>query len=83
VVLLMAAIAYYILSQALIRHGRDSALARAVGSDFKGKISIVFYVAAISVAFWNRWLSLGIYVLVAVMWLIPDRRIEKTLSEPK
>jgi uncharacterized membrane protein len=84
VVLLMAAIAYSILSQALIRHhGKDSALARAVGGDFKGKISIVFYVTAISVAFWNRWLALGIYVLVAVMWLIPDRRIEKTLAEPK
>jgi uncharacterized membrane protein len=81
-VLLMSGIAYYILSQALIHHhGQDSALAKAVGSDFKGKISIAFYAAAIGFAFWNRWISLGIYVLVAVMWLIPDRRIEKTLSD--
>jgi uncharacterized membrane protein len=84
VVLLMSGIAYYILSQALIRHhGHESALAKAVGKDFKGKISIAFYVAAIGLAFWNRWIALGIYVLVAVMWLIPDRRIEKTLSEPR
>jgi uncharacterized membrane protein len=84
VVLLMAAIAYYILSRALIQHhGRDSALAIAVGNDFKGRISIVFYVAAIAFSFWNRWVALGIYVLVAVMWLIPDRRIEKTLSESR
>ena len=84
VVMLMAAIAYYILSRALIRHdGNDSALAKAVGSDFKGKISIVFWAAAIGLSFWNRWMALGIYVLVAVMWLIPDRRIEKTLAEPR
>jgi len=84
VVLLMAAIAYYILSRALIRcHGQDSVLATAVGSDFKGRISIVFYVVAIVVSFWNRWAALGIYVFVAVMWLIPDRRIEKTLSESR
>jgi TMEM175 potassium channel family protein len=84
IVLLMAAIAYYILSRALIRHhGHDSALAKAVGGDFKGRISIVLYVAAIGLAFWNRWAALGIYVLVAVMWLVPDRRIEKTLAEPR
>jgi TMEM175 potassium channel family protein len=84
VVLLMSGIAYYILSQALIRyHGQESALAKAVGSDFKGRISIVLYAAAIGFAFWNRWAALGIYVLVAVMWLIPDRRIEKALAEPR
>ena len=84
VVLLMAAIAYYILSRGLIRHhGQDSALATAVGSDFKGRISIVFYVAAIGLSFWNRWVALSIYVLVVAMWLIPDRRIEKTLSESR
>jgi uncharacterized membrane protein len=82
-VMLMAAIAYNILSQALIRlHGRHSALAVAVGNDFKGKISVVLWAAAIGLAFWSRWMALAIYVLVAVMWLIPDRRIEKTLSEP-
>ena len=84
VVMLMAAIAYYILSRALIRHdGNDSALAKAVGSDFKGKVSIVFWAAAIGLSFLDRWIALGIYVLVAVMWLIPDRRIEKTLAEPR
>jgi uncharacterized membrane protein len=84
VVLLMASIAYYILSRALIHHhGQDSALATAVGNDAKGRISIVLYVAAIALSFWNRWVALGIYVLVAVMWLIPDRRIEKTLENSR
>jgi len=84
VVLLMAAIAWYILSRALIwHHGRDSALATAVGSDFKGRSSIVLYVVAILLSFVNRWVAVGLYGLVAVMWLIPDRRIEKTLSESR
>jgi TMEM175 potassium channel family protein len=84
VVLLMATIAYYILSRALIRHhGRDSALAKAIGNDFKGRISIVLYVAAIALSFSNRWIAVSIYVFVAVMWLVPDRRIEKTLTEPR
>jgi uncharacterized membrane protein len=84
IVLLMSAVAYYILSRALIHHhGGNSALALAVGSDFKGRISIVFYVAAIALSFWNRWVALGLYVLVAVMWLIPDRRIEKTLTDTR
>jgi uncharacterized membrane protein len=84
VVLLMAAIAYYILSRALIRcHGKDSPLAVAVGSDVKGRISILLYGAAIGLSFWNRWVAVAIYVLVAVMWLIPDPRIEKTLSQPR
>jgi uncharacterized membrane protein len=83
-VLLMAAIAYTILCRALIRHhGEGCALARAVGKDFKGKLSLVLYIVAIGVAFRNHWISLGIYVLVAVIWLIPDRRIEKTLSEAR
>jgi uncharacterized membrane protein len=82
VVLLMSGIAYYILSRALIRHhGSDSALAKALGNDFKGRISIGLYVAAIGLSSLNRWFAVGIYVLVAVMWLIPDRRIEKTLTE--
>jgi uncharacterized membrane protein len=82
VVLFMAAIAYTILCRTLIRHhGAQSALARAVGSDFKGKLSLVLYALAIAVALRNHWISLGIYILVAVMWLIPDRRIEKALSE--
>jgi TMEM175 potassium channel family protein len=81
VVLVMAAIAYFNLSRTLIRyHGHDSALARAVGTDFKGKISVVLYAIAIVLSFWNRWVSLSLYVVVAVLWFIPDRRIERTLS---
>lgn len=83
VVLLFAAIAYYILAHVLIsHHGRDSALAKALGKDFKGKVSVVFYAAAIPLAFVNSWLACALYVLVAVMWLIPDRRIEHALAEP-
>jgi len=80
-VLLLSAIAYFVLSRALIRHDGDaSTLARALGGDFKGKVSVVLYVAAIALAFVNRWLSLALYVGVAVMWLVPDRRIEKVLD---
>lgn len=83
VVLMCAGIAYYILSQSLIaHHGADSPLAKAVGNDFKGKISVVIYAAAIPLAFVHSWISLSLYVLVAIMWLIPDRRIEHTLVEP-
>lgn len=82
VVLLMAACAYFILTRALLsHHGKESTLAVALGRDFKGKISIVFYVVAIPLAFVSPWLACAIYILVAVMWLIPDRRIEKTLEE--
>jgi len=80
-VLLLSAIAYFVLSRALIRHDGDtSTLARALGGDFKGKVSVALYVAAIALAFVNRWLSLALYVAVAVMWLVPDRRIEKVLD---
>jgi uncharacterized membrane protein len=80
-VLLLSAISYYILSRALIRHdGANSPIAKALGDDFKGKISLVIYIAAIALAFANRWVSLGLYVAVAVMWLIPDRRIERVLD---
>jgi uncharacterized membrane protein len=79
--LLMAAVAYFILSHALIAlHGRDSVLATAVGRDFKGKVSVVIYLVAIPLAFVYNWISLTLYVLVALMWLIPDRRIENTLT---
>jgi uncharacterized membrane protein len=82
VVLLSAAIAYYILTRVLISHqGKDSALAKALGKDFKGKVSVVFYAVAIPLSFVNSWLACGVYVLVAVMWLIPDRRIEQALTE--
>ncbi|MGA9997788.1 MAG: TMEM175 family protein, partial [Pyrinomonadaceae bacterium] len=81
-VLLLAAIAYFILTRVLISlHGRDSVLATALGTDFKGKISPVFYLAAILLAFVQPWISCALYVIVAIMWLVPDRRIEKTLTQ--
>jgi uncharacterized membrane protein len=81
VVLLMAAIAYYILQQLIIAsQGPDSVLKKAVGGDWKGKLSPVLYTVAILMAFWSRWISLGLYVLVALIWLVPDRRIERALS---
>jgi len=80
IVLLFAAVAYYILTRVLLSlHGRESILAAAVGRDFKGKISVVIYLAAIPLAFVASWCACALYVLVAVMWLVPDRRIEKTL----
>jgi uncharacterized membrane protein len=80
-VLLFAAIAYFILVHTLLSlHGRDSVLATALGRDFKGKISIVIYLVAIPLALVKWWLACALYVLVAIMWLIPDRRIEKTLT---
>jgi uncharacterized membrane protein len=80
-VLLLAAIAYYILQRTIIVvQGPDSILARAVGADWKGKVSPILYLIAILSAFWARWLSQAIYVLVALMWLVPDRRIERVLS---
>jgi uncharacterized membrane protein len=82
VILLMPAIAYYLLQKAILhRHGKQSVLAHALGRDFKGKISPLLYAAAIALAFVNPWISIAIYVLVAVMWLIPDRRIERVLRE--
>jgi uncharacterized membrane protein len=82
VILFMSAIAYYILTLALLgEHGKDSAIAVALGRDFKGKISIVIYVVGIVSAFWNSAISCAIYAFVAIMWLVPDRRIEKNLVE--
>jgi len=81
VVLLFAAMAYFILVRALIAlHGSDSTLATALGGDVKGKASIGLYLAAIGLSFVSTGLACAVYVLVAVMWLIPDRRIEKTLT---
>ena len=81
VVMLGAAVAYFILTRALIAlHGRDSVLATALGRDFKGKVSVAIYAAAIPLSFANSLSACALYVLVAVMWLIPDRRIEKTIS---
>jgi uncharacterized membrane protein len=80
-VMLLAATAYFILAHALIAiHGTDSVLASALGRDVKGKISIAIYLVAIPIAFVSSWLACGLFVLVAVTWLIPDRRIERTLA---
>jgi uncharacterized membrane protein len=81
VVLLLAACAYFLLVRSLLAlHDKDSSLATALGSDFKGKISIVIYVVAIPLAFIAAGLSLALYVLVAVIWFIPDRRIERVIG---
>ena len=80
-VLLMAGFAYYILTRTLVGLlGPHSTLAAAVGKDVKGTISVVLYAAAIPLAFVNRWIADAIYVLVALMWLVPDRRIESKLN---
>lgn len=82
VVLLMAATVYWLLQQTIIRHqGAQSILARAVGRDLKGKLSVLLYAIGVGVGFWSSWLALGIYLGVAIMWLVPDRRIEGVLSE--
>ncbi|HUC97555.1 MAG TPA: TMEM175 family protein [Candidatus Polarisedimenticolaceae bacterium] len=79
-VLLMAAIAYWILQQRIIAsQGEGSILKRAIGSDWKGKLSPVLYFAAIGLAFVSSWISVAIYVFVAIMWVVPDKRIESTL----
>jgi TMEM175 potassium channel family protein len=81
-ILLLPAIAYHLLQRAIVhQQGRHSVLASALGSDFKGKISPLLYASAIALAFVDPWISIAIYVLVAVMWLVPDRRIEKVLRE--
>ncbi len=81
-VLLLSAIAYYILARVLISiHGVESALATALGRDAKGKLSVVFYLVAIPLAFANSWIACAIYIMVAVMWLVPDRRIEKAIVQ--
>jgi len=81
IVLLMAGIAYLILQRTIIaRHGRDSLLAGAIGRDCKGKVSLACYAAAVGLAFMNEWLADAMYVLVAIMWFIPDQRIERALA---
>jgi TMEM175 potassium channel family protein len=81
-VLLCAGVAYYVLVRALLaRHATDSPLARAIGGDFKGRISVVMYAVAIPLAFVSAWIALALYVSVAVIWLVPDTRIERTLAE--
>lgn len=81
VVLLMAAIAWYLLQTAIIaEEGRDSVLAGALGRDWKGKLSPVIYLGAIAVAFVNPWISIALYAFAAMLWLVPDRRIERALG---
>lgn len=81
-VLLLAAVAYFFLTRALLAlHGPDSVLAAALGEDFKGKVSLLIYLTAIPLAFVNEWLAEALYVLVAIIWLVPDRRIEKILAQ--
>jgi len=80
-VLLMAAIAYVILQNAIIAaQSGDSPLKSAIGRDWKGKLSMALYVAAVPLAFVNPWLSIALYVFVAFLWLIPDRRIERVVA---
>jgi len=82
IVLLAAAIAYYALQAAIIRtQGPNSTLAAAVGTDMKGKLSPVLYVAGIALAFADRWLAIAMYTVVAMMWLIPDRRVARRIDE--
>jgi uncharacterized membrane protein len=81
VILLLAGLAYYILTRILIRlHGKDSTLATSIGSDKKGKLSIVIYAVAIPLAFVEPWIAGVGYVAVAIMWLVPDRRIERIVA---
>src|SRR5205085_1680920 len=81
VILLCAAIAYWLLQQAIIAiEGTDSTLALAVGRDWKGRLSPVLYVAGIASTAWQTWLAQAIYVLAALLWVVPDRRIEHVLS---
>jgi uncharacterized membrane protein len=82
VVMLCAAIAYYILAHSLVAaQGPNSRLARALGRDRKGKISVVLWAIGIGLAFVNAWMAVAIYVGVALMWLVPDKRIEKQLHD--
>ena len=82
VVLLCAAVSYQILQRQLIAYnGRDSRLAAAVGNDFKGKLSLILYLAAIVLAFVRPWMAITLYVAVALVWLVPDRRIESLVKK--
>lgn len=81
IVLLLAGFAYFLLTRALLaHHDEESTLAVAIGKDFKGFISLALYAAAIPLAFVNLWISRALYVTVAIIWLIPDPRIEQTIS---
>ncbi len=82
VVLLLAGIAYFILQHAIIAgQGAGSVLATAIGKDWKGKLSLVTYLVAIPLAFSSPWIASGLYAAVALVWLVPDRRIERVLMK--
>lgn len=82
IVLFMTAVAYFLLTRTLLAiHSEDSVLAVALGRDFKGKISVAIYLAAIPLAFIYSWIAMGLYIIVAIIWLIPDRRIETILAQ--
>jgi len=79
--LLMCAIAYFILQGVIISfHGNDSVLKIAVGSDLKGKISLLIYISGLILSFFNTWIAIACYILVAIIWLIPDKRVEKHMN---
>jgi uncharacterized membrane protein len=81
VILLMASMAYYILqSQILVKHGKNSQLAKAIGKDLKGKISPILYLIAIISTLFSDWIAGFLYIVVALMWLVPDKRIERTIN---
>jgi len=81
-VLFMAGAAYYLLTRALLaQHSARSVLARAVENDFKGKVSLVIYAIAVALSFVSSWIAFGLYVSVALMWLVPDQRIERELAK--
>lgn len=82
VVMMMAAVAYWILQRVIVLgHGAGSALARALGADLKGNASVLAYAAAIPAAYASPWISWALYILVAAVWIVPDRRIERALAE--
>ena len=83
VVMLMCGVAYRILVMAIVALGINTAVSAAIGSDFKGKISLVMYAAAIPLAFVNQWISDALFVGVILLWLIPDRRIERTVQHER
>ena len=81
-VLLMAGIAYFVLARSLAaHHGKDSKLAVALGKDTKGKASVAIYAAAVPLSFVNPWIAFAMYIVVAIIWFIPDRRIERVIAE--
>ena len=81
-VLLMAGLAYFALARALAaHHGKDSKLAQALGKDTKGKASVAIYAAAVPLSFVNPWIAFAMYIVVAILWFIPDRRIERAFAE--